>query len=662
MRLLVFVLFASLVTAYAFWVYLRVELRVPVARALAVVRASALVLVLLLLFDPRIPAPGAGVAPARWALLDASVSMVARGTDGASAWESALARAEALEGEGWRIVRFGGERLDVDDGEGDGPESTGFEARDSAVPDVPTTRLLPALEAAAEAGVRRVRVLSDMRFEDAVAVRGAAGSLPLEVTFEPFGASTGNRGISRFEVADVPRPDVGPLAEVEVHGGAPGDSIDVEIFEEERPVARVRFPAPAAGLRATREVELPPAEGGGRMRYTARLAAVETGAGAAVADDGFEADDFAVAYATVGFEEGGLVLVSFAPDWEVRHLLPVLEDVTGLPGSAYLRAGPDRYVRGGVAADRGPAADSATVRRAATGAALLVLHGLGASSEAWAATLAARPGRRLMLPSDPVGARALGLEVAAARPGEWYASPDVPTSPVAGALAGVELQELPPVTSVMVADPPDPRPVLQLQLRGAGAPQGAFRLVDDPSGRLVVGLATGWWRWAARDEGRGAYRSLFSGLAGWLLGGERAAAADPRPASWVFPAGQAIAWSMPPGDSTAYRVVVGSEPALDTLLTAGAPASLPALAPGTWPYAVLDEEGDTVGSGRFDVVRSTPDMIPPPVTTDFAALGGADAVPVEAAGRPLRTSPLPYLLIIALLCGEWIVRRRSGLR
>ena len=29
-------------------------------------------------------------------------------------------------------------------------------------------------------------------------------------------------------------------------------------------------------------------------------------------------------------------------------------------------------------------------------------------------------------------------------------------------------------------------------------------------------------------------------------------------------------------------------------------------------------------------------------------------------GRPLRTTPWPYLLVIGLLCGEWIGRRRSG--
>ena len=33
-----------------------------------------------------------------------------------------------------------------------------------------------------------------------------------------------------------------------------------------------------------------------------------------------------------------------------------------------------------------------------------------------------------------------------------------------------------------------------------------------------------------------------------------------------------------------------------------------------------------------------------------------------ADGRPLRTHPLPYLLLVLLLSLEWVGRRRSGLR
>lgn len=643
MRPLLFLVLAAALTAYAFWVYLRVELPVPEARRLAMVRACALIVVLLLLFDPQIPGNGAGASAVRWALLDASVSMGAVDPSGASAWSGASQRAAELEADGWTVVRFGGDRLEAG-------------ATGATLPMARTSRLLPALQAAAEGGAREVLVLSDMRFDDAVALRGAVEALPLEVTFERFGAVDANVGVASFRVPDVPRPDEGPIVEVEVHGGPPGDSVDVVILEEGEEVARTRVAAPSPGLRASATVQLPAPSGGGRVRYSVRT--LSDGA------DGFADDDARVAYANVGYEEGGLVLVSLRPDWEPRHLLPVLEEVTGLSASAYLRAGPDRYVRSGRAADRGTPVDSAMVRAAAADAALLVIHGLHEDADEWVTSLAARPGRRLVLPADAAGARAVGVEVGGPQEGEWYASPDVPTSPIAGALAGVELQGLPPLTDVMAAQRPNAQPVLQLQLRGAGAPANAFHLVDDPDGRLVVALSSAYWRWAAREEGRDAYRSLWSGLAGWLLSGQRTAAAEPRPSSWVVERGTEVEWALPAADSAVYHLSVEGPDgvAVDMTLTGGGRATTSPMEPAMYAYTVRSAEGDTVGTGRFDVVRSTLDMLPPALEPDFSALAGGTALMAESPGRPLRTSPFPYLLVMMLLCGEWVVRRRSGLR
>jgi hypothetical protein len=555
--------------------------------------------------------------------------------------------------DGWNVVRFGGDRLDRATGTADGPT-------------IATSRLLPALEAAAESGAREVRVVSDLRVEDAVALRAAAERLPLDVVFERVGDGSENRGVGRLEIPDVPTPEDEPVASVEVFGGVPGDSIEVAIFEEEAEVATVRIGAPSPGLRAVAQVILPPASTAGRVRYSARIrsdtdrpvpGATEAGG------DGFGLDDEVVAYVNVGYEEGGLTLVSFRPDWEPRYLLPVLEEVTGLSGTAYLRAGPDRYVRSGRAADRGAPVDSATVRRAAATSALLVAHGLGPDAEAWAMGVVATGGRRLVLPTGPEGAGAVGVEVGLPQAGEWYASPDVPTSPIAGALTGVELQGLPPLTGVMTPATPNRQPVLQLQLRGAGAPANAFHLVDDEGGRLVVALSSSYWRWAAREEGRAAYRSLWSGLAGWLLAGERLSGAEPRPSAWVLDQGSPVGWSLP-GDSASYRVRVSTAgvDVVDTVLTNGIRAETPPLPTGSYAYAVLGAEGDTLGAGRFDVTSATQDMLPAVAEPDQMALGAGAEVTLQAAGRPLRTSPLPYLLLIALLCGEWVVRRRSGLR
>lgn len=641
-RILVFGVLAAVLVAYAYWVYLRIELRVPAGRWLALVRATVLVLVLLLLFNPRLPVGAGAGAPARWVLLDASLSMSAVGDDGTAAWDAAADRAEELAARGWSVVRFGDDALEPG-------------GAVQAAPDRLESRLAPALAAAAEAGVREVRVLSDARLEDAVAVRSALESLPLDVHFEGFGSTVANAGIGRFHVPDVSRADGTPVAELDVFGEGVGDSITVEIREEGGPVASATLEAPSPGLRATTTVELPTPDGSGRVRYSAHLVGSE---------DGFPDDDTAVAYANVGFESGGVVLVSLRPDWEPRFLLPVLEEVTGLNASGYLRAGPDRYLPMGAAVDRGGPVDSATVRRAAGEATVLVLHGVGQGADAWVRAAAAAPTRRLLLPDDPGGAALAGLDVRGPRDGEWYVSPDVPTSPIGGSLTGVTLEGLPPLSHVLVPEAPLSSVPLQLQLRGAGAPESAFALVSDGGGRAAVALASGFWRWAMREEGRDAYRSLWSGVAGWLLAERDMASAQPRPVQWVHGRGEPLEWRMP-ADSSTFRVRVesGDSTVVDTTLGAGGASSLGPLPPGGYGYTVLSASGDdTVATGRFDVASTTQEMLPRSAEPRIPGAGDAREGAPAPAGPPLRTMPWPYLLVIVLLCGEWIVRRRSGLR
>jgi len=639
-RWALFTLLAGGLTAWAFWIYLRVEMAVPMARLLAVVRAVALVLVLLLLFDPRLPIGGADGTPARWVLLDASLSMAASAEDNAPAWEGARERARELEGAGWAVVTFGGGTVSRSPGVVGEPDQLG-------------SSLAPALASAAEAGATSVTVLSDLRFEDAVAVQAALETLPLSVAFEGFGSDLPNAGISRLTVPDLLQPDGNPVAEIEVHGGAPGDSIRIDVLEEGRAVASVTVAAPSPGLRTTASVELPTPAESGRLRYTARTSLL---------GDAFPSDDEGVDHVNVGYEAGALVLVSLQPDWEPRHLLPVLAEVTGLPAAGYLRAGPDRYVRLGRAVDRGPPTDSATVRRAATDAALLVVHGLSGEAEAWIQAVLARPGRRLVLPLDEEGAAMAGLDVSAPRAGEWYVSADVPTSPIAGALVGADFSGLPPLTSVMVAERPSTQPPLQVQLRGAGAPESAFHLLNRQEDRTAFVLATGFWRWAMRDSGYEPYRRVWSGVAGWLLSDQAVVAAEARPSSWVVERGDPVEWMMP-ADSGQVRLVVaaGDSVVVDTTVASGGTVTSRVLPPGLYQYTVTGSAADTLGSGRFDVNSATAEMLPgraePDVPTRAATLASG-----AGAGRPLRTSPWPYLLVILLLCGEWIVRRRSGLR
>ena len=642
MRWFVFASLAVGAVFYARWVYRRVDLPVPGTHFLWPLRAAALVLVLLLLFDPMIPWGGAG-SSSRWVLLDASASMAAA-VDGTTPWAEASRRAETLRADGWRVVAFGG-------------ATTLVEGELEAAPSEAATRLAPALALAAEGGAREVRVLSDLRLEDEVAVRSALELLGSNVVFERFGGDVSNAGILALEVLDRNTADTEGLAVVEVHGGIEGETLTFEVYEEDRLIAEATTVAPGPGLRRSVEVDLPPAAGSGLLRYEVALSTDTR--------DDFGLDDRAVGYGRVALaDEGGVVLVSFAADWEPRYLLPVLGRTSGLSASGYLRAGTDRFVSMGRALDRGPTVDSAAVRRAVEDAALVVMHGVHGELDAWARSLLSLGPRRVVFVADAAGAALVGVPVAGPRPGEWYASPDLPPSPIAAELAGAFGEGLPPLRRLWVPTDPDGlfRPFL-VQLAGAGASEGPLVLRVRDDGRDAVALASGFWRWAARERSRGAYEALWAGVAGWLLRDRTVTGAEPQPTRWIFPRGASVDWRVP-ANRTGYgvRVTGAVEEALDTVFATDGIVPTGPLPPGSYVYTVVDQSGDSVGAGRFDVAETTADMLPSPVDAERLRVTRTDTNAFGQGGRPLRTLPWPYLMIIGLLCAEWFGRRRSGLR
>lgn len=601
---------------------------------------------LALLLDPSVPWAGTAGLTSRWVLLDASESMAAGGED-AAAWAEAVRRAEALRADGWRVVTFGAVVDQTSD------------AVDLA-PTGPMTRLGPALDVAAESGAREVRVLTDMRIEDVVAVRAALQGSGLGVTFENVADQIDNAGIFSLDVGDRAAPAAAGIAVLEVYGGAPGDSLSVQLLEEGMPVGSARVAAPGQGLRSTVEVDLPPSANTGAVRFEAVLSGV---------DDDFAADDRAVAYGLVGApEEAGVVLISFRPDWEPRYLLPVLERTTGLAGSGFLRAGPDRYVSMGPALERADPVDSATVRRAAEGASLLVLHGLSDDTDAWVGGLVGRAPRSIAFVFDAAGASLLGIDASAPRAGEWYLGEEIPPSPLSGELAGLAGADLPPLTGVMVAQGASGLVApLTVSLRRTGPAEAPLHLRSDGGRRSAVVLAQGLWRWAARPDDRDAYEAVWSGVAGWLLRDASLAGAEVRPAERVVPAGEPVPWQVPEGRAGA---TVGIRPdsaanpggANELTLTGSGTVFTEPLSPGPYRYTVRDPAGDSVAGGRFDVSDRSTDMFPAPADPARLIFESAAAAADDGGTRPLRTLPWPYLLIIGLLCAEWIGRRRSGLR
>jgi hypothetical protein len=645
-RLLAFLVLAGTLAGAAFWVYLRAELPVAARLPLAALRSAALVLLLVLLFDVRLPWGSGGAESPRWALLDVSTSMSAAG---GAPWQGARARAAELEAAGWTVVPFG----EGVGGAGHRPEAPG-EVR---------TRLAPALTRAVEAGAEEVRVLSDLRFEDPVGAALAVATAPTRVSFEPFGGEVRNAGLGPLVVDDQARRGEPVGAEVELFAEGASDSIQVEIREEGALVLSRTVAAPAPGRRGRVTLQLPAPRGEGRLRYTARV--VRTG-------DAFASDDEAVAYMTAGREEGGLVVVSLRPDWEARALLAVLAESTGLPATGYLRAGPDRFAPMGRAFQRGSPLDSSAVRAAAQGAVLLVLHGLDARSDAWSRSLARTAPRVLHWPGDAAGALAAGVAAGVAEGGEWYPVPEVRPSPLAADLAGVSLREVPPLSGVLPVEGAPSRSVpLMVQLGGAGPARPALVLEASTRGRTAVVLASGFWRWAARDGvPRDAYRRLWSGVAGWLLAEDPAASGEVRPERWVVPVGRPLGWRIPAeGPDTVRLEILGADgaPVLDTAVAVRASGAVTApLPPGAYRYRAL--RGDQLlGEGRFDVEARSEEMLPRPAAPELSSPaspgpGNAGRGTAGAVGTPLGRGPWPYLLVLLLLSAEWVGRRRAGLR
>lgn len=638
-RLLLLPLLAGALALYTFWIYLRAELPVRSGRRLAIVRSLTLLLVLALLLDLHVPWGGDAGPRARWALLDGSLSM---GAGTRPAWSEAARRARALQDAGWTVVRFG--------------DHVSPDASVDVAPEELRTALAPAMSRAAEAGASEVRVLSDLRFDDPVEVASALALARVDASFEAFGEDLVNAGIASFGVSDQLERGEPVAASLEVFAEGAGDSVAVEVREEGRLVLSRTVAAPRPGARSRLPLELPAPTGEGRLRYTARVR---------VADDAFPSDDEAVAYMSAGHEAGGLVVVSLRPDWEPRALLGVLTEATGLRGTGYLRVGPNRFAPMGRAFQRGLPVDSTRVAAAARDAALLVVHGLDRTTDAWGRRLARRNGRSIVWPLDAQGAGAVDLRTGAATAGEWYPVPETSASPLAAELSGAQWQDLPPLGPVLPLSDrrPSDAPLL-LRFRGTGPGQPALLLDRAGTRRRAVVLASGFWRWAARGgEGEDAYRRVWSGVAGWLLAQDpTTVAGEVRPESWVVARGDPVRWWVPgeADDSVRLEIRDSVRTVLDTVLPAGGGRSVGRLPPGTYGFAATGPEG-SLGEGRFDVEARTTELLPPPTTPESPASARAASIAGDP-GRPLRTSPWPYLLILALLCLEWVGRRRAGLR
>ena len=634
--------------------------RVPGRHLLLLLRVGSLLVVTLLLFDPAVPGEDPDrAAPERghWLVVDPDLSLSLAGSAGETLWNEVVRRALQAEASGTRLAF-------ALPGEG-GIEGVSGEVLAARAPRAPVAALGVSVSRLAEGGADSVLVLSSLR-RPPDEIRRLVDEAPVPVRIERVGERTRNAGIGEFALpAAVPEGE-GVTARVGLfgEGGLPADSVAIEIRAGGEPAAAARVPMPAEGEETDYVFELPPPPASGLVRYTV---------GVELEGDLFEPDDLRSHWLTSGVDGRGIVLVSLVPDWEPRVLLPILEAVTGLAGEGYLRLGDGRFLP--LAAGNEPAApvDPGAFADGLSEAEILVVQGGLEEPPPWLVDVLARHPRAIHLPGSGLGSALAGLPTGEALPGEWAPRTELPPSPLSPFLTGIVLGGLPPLSTVLPLSGPAPL-IVALDAEGPGGGDApVLVLAEDEEGRRAVALAEGFWRWGVRDgEARRAYRGLWGGVTSWLLAAPEDGAGEPvRPETRLQQRGERLRWEVAGGPDGLELTLLPAEGAdlpryRGPLRPDGPLATTPSVEPGVYRYDVRAPAGaspdSVLASGIVEVESWVPSLRRLPLELGEAGVsppsGPAGAAP---ATRPLRTHPLPYLLLLLLLCAEWIGRRRVGL-
>jgi len=581
---------------------------------LAALRTTGVGALLLLIWNPAALRLGVGGAP-RLVLLDASLSMAGRGGH----WAAALDTARALA-HGDVIWRFGA-------------RVTAF---DTLAPRDGASRLAPALAAAAARG-GPVAIVTD----GAIADRADAPAdllrsarivvLPRTPFFDAFVSNIDGPG----------RVGAGDTIRLKLSYGTVGKR---ERGNGKRTATLV---ASVGGRRlASRVVDLPdsgvvsadltfPAS---RFSFPGWVA-VEVGL-EGVGDE--EARDDARTLVLQVSAAPSIVLLASPPDWDTRFLAHALEDVAQAPVKVLVAADP-----GGTRwrdAATLTAVRPGEVARAVRGAALLVEAGDPATF--------ARVTAKGALLVWPLGRR---------QEGDWYVQPPV-ASPIAGALAGVAWDSLPPVTALgelAPSSPSDSSPVIALTARLArrGPPRAVIALSQRDGKRRATIAAGGLYRWAFRGGACAeAYRALVAGLTDWLLAGGTGSGERFVPVTTVTANGLPLQWRWTaagePRDVVLSLATVRGQQQDTLRFDAGGRAEL-WLPPGQYRYAAAEgpERGLVAVDTYSDEWRPAPVVVAP----QPGATGG------RLAGVALRDRWWLFVAAIAAFAGEWAWRRRQGL-
>jgi hypothetical protein len=193
---------------------------------------------------------------------------------------------------------------------------------------------------------------------------------------------------------------------------------------------------------------------------------------------------------------------------------------------------------------------------------------------------------------------------------------------------------------------------------GRRGPEGPA-VVGRDGGRVreVTVLADGLWRWAFRGgASEQAYRAWVAATVTWLLAGADSAQGVARPLRPVVQQGLPLVFEWVGGGAprpTPVRWTGAPAGMPDTLRFDGAGHAEVRLPPGTYQYRL-----EPAGSGTVAVEVYSDELLPRAPT-----LAARTASPTETRSqRSSRDLPWLFLAVLLGLTGEWVARRRMGLR
>lgn len=517
------------------------------------------------------------------------------------------------------------------------------------------TRVATAFETARRLGADSVVVVSDGEWEDRQVAATLAEGLGLGVreinVLEPP---------SRVGIRSITSPrqirsgdSVRIIAEVFAAGPELADSITVELREGGQPLATQRVAVPGTGRSVRVVLGFRPSAPAGDSEWRRYEVALDAEA------DPYGTADLRSAWAEVTRRATGVVLVALTPDWEARHLLPVLRRASTAGAVGYVLTAPGRFVSMGPDPVTVPTREVFQDSRAAD--LLVILGGEDQYPDELRAT-AERQDRLLVFPGRSGAAVGTPVRLRDGEAGDWYLDETIAASPISGLLAGLAVDGIPPLTLMFEAEGRSTWAPLRARRNRQGSALPVLTGGVRGDERWVVATGAGYWRWAFRDgTPRQLYERTFTGVAGWLLENRvlRMVQLDTDPVAADRPLALRVAAGV-----EQMRVMVRDSSAVvwADSTSPGPTVQGPSLDPGTYR---LEARGMRDGSPfrierPFEVIDTSRELEPRDRAPELTL---AATTPSAGVGGTARRRPVwPFVAAALLLCAEWAWRRRIGLR